>query len=105
MNNWAAKPSERKFAPGEVDVFQLSDESEIYAHMNINYLRLDGPLPRYADGWQRVLGALRGGSFFTTTGAVLSPEFKIGGAKRGEETEFGSHSRVGAKVEWNLPLA
>src|SRR3546814_16292968 len=28
MNNWAEKPSERKFAPGEVDVLQLSDESE-----------------------------------------------------------------------------
>src|SRR3546814_16516496 len=54
MNNWAEKPYERKFAPGEVDVFQLSDESELYAHMNINYLRLDGPLPRYADGWQSV---------------------------------------------------
>src|SRR3546814_15001974 len=60
----------------------------LYAHMNINYLRLDGPLPRYADGWQSVLGALRGGRFFTTTGEVLIPEFTIGGAKSGEETVF-----------------
>src|SRR3546814_13052625 len=29
MHNCAAKPSESKFPPGEVDVFQLSDEREI----------------------------------------------------------------------------
>ncbi|MDV3456184.1 hypothetical protein RZN05_04250 [Sphingomonas sp. HF-S4] len=105
MNNWAAKPSERKYAPGEVDVFQLSDESELYAHMNVNYLRLDGPLPRYADGWSSVLGALRGGKFFTTTGEVLIPEFTVNGAKSGEETTFGSATTMRAKIEWTFPLA
>lgn len=105
MNNWAAKPSERKYAPGEVDVFQLSDESELYAHMNVNYLRLDGPLPRYADGWSSVLGALRGGKFFTTTGEVLIPEFTVNGAKSGEETTFGSTTTMRAKIEWTFPLA
>ncbi|UZK67695.1 hypothetical protein [Sphingomonas sp. M1-B02] len=104
MNNWAAKPSERKYAPGEVDVFQISDESELYAHMNVNYLRLDGPLPRYADGWSSVLGALRGGKFFTTTGEVLIPEFTIDGAKSGEEVAFGQNM-VRAKIEWTFPLA
>lgn len=105
MNNWAAKPSERKFAPGEVDVFQISDESELYAHMNINYLRLDGPLPRYSDGWQSVLDALRGGRFFTSTGEVLIPEFTIDGAKSGEEAAFGRNAVVRAKIEWTYPPA
>lgn len=105
MNNWAAKPSERKYAPGEVDVFQLSDESELYAHMNVNYLRLDGPLPRYADGWSSVLGALRGGKFFTTTGEVLIPEFTVNGAKSGEETTFGLATTMRARIEWTFPLA
>jgi len=105
MNNWAAKPSERKFTPGEVDVFQLSDESELYAHMNINYLRLDGPLPRYSDGWQSVLDALRGGRFFTTTGEVLIPEFTIDGAKSGGEAAFGRNTTVRAKIEWTFPPA
>src|SRR3546814_20919945 len=73
--------------------------------MNINYLRLDGPLPRYADGWQSVLGALRGGRFFTTTGEVLIPEFTIGGAQSGEETVFGRNSLVRAKIEWTFPPA
>lgn len=105
MNNWAAAPSERKFAPGEVDVFQIDRESELYAHMNINYLRLDGPLPRYADGWSSVLDALRGGKFFTTTGEVLIPEFTIDGAKSGEEAGFGRNAVVRAKIEWTFPLA
>lgn len=105
MNNWAAAPSERKFAPGEVDVFQIDRESELYAHMNINYLRLDGPLPRYADGWSSVLDALRGGKFFTTTGEVLIPEFTIDGAKSGEEAAFGRNAVVRAKIEWTFPLA
>lgn len=105
MNNWATNPSERKFTPGEVDVFQISRESELYAHMNINYLRLDGTLPRYADGWSSVLGALREGKFFTTTGEVLIPEFTIGGAKSGEEAAFGKSTAVRAKLDWTFPLA
>lgn len=105
MNNWASKPSERKFTPGEVDVFQLSEDSELYAHMNINYLRLDGPLPRYADGWQSVLDALRSGRFFTTTGEVLIPEFTIDGARSGEEAAFGRQAVVRAKIEWTFPPA
>jgi len=105
MNNWAANPSERKFAPGEVDVFQIDRNSELYAHMNINYLRLDGPLPTYADGWAGVLDALRGGRFFTTTGEVLIPAFSIDGAKSGEETAFGRNATVRATIEWTFPVA
>jgi hypothetical protein len=105
MNNWAATPSERKFAPGEVDVFQIDRESELFAHMNINYLRMNGPLPRYGDGWATVLDALREGRFFTTTGEVLIPDFTIDGAKSGEETTFGRNAVVRAKIEWTYPLA
>lgn len=105
MNNWAAKPSERKFTPGEVDVFQISDDSELYAHMNINYLRMDGPLPRYEDGWQPVVDALRKGAFFTTTGEVLIPSFTIDGAQSGETTAPGRRVTVRAAIEWTFPLA
>src|SRR3546814_19712564 len=86
MNNWAEKPSERKFDPGEVDVFQLSDESELYAHMNINYLRLDGPLPPYADRWPRLLGPLRGRCSFPPTGEWLNPPLTLGGPQSGADT-------------------
>ena len=78
MSNWGAK----KHVLGEVDTFRMEPDFETYAHMNINYLRL-AKLPRYDDGWQPVLDALRGGEFFTTTGEVLIPEFTVGGkAKR-----------------------
>ncbi len=53
MSNWG----DRKYLPGEVDVFKIDHTSELYGHMNINYLRLP-KLPRYQDGWQPVLDAL-----------------------------------------------
>ena len=105
MNNWAANPGERKFTPGEVDVFQIDDESELYAHMNINYLRLDGPLPTHAGGWQPVLDALRGGAFFTTTGEVLVPEFTVDGARSGDEISPDASSTLQATLEWTFPPA
>lgn len=105
MNNWAVAPSERKVAPGEVDVFQISDESELYAHMNVNYLRFGGPLPRHADGWAPVLDALRGGRFFTTTGEVLIPAFTIDGVASGGEAAFGRSAVVRATFEWTFPPA
>ncbi len=105
MNNWAAGPDERKFAPGEVDVFQIDGDSELYAHMNINYLRLDGPLPTHRSGWGPVLDALRGGAFFTTTGEVLIPEFSVDGARSGEEAGAGAAAMLRATLEWTFPPA
>ncbi|KQR85267.1 hypothetical protein ASG07_16490 [Sphingomonas sp. Leaf343] len=104
MNNWAADPSERKFTPGEVDVFQITRDSELYAHMNINYMRLPGPLPTHATGWASVTDALRGGRFFTTTGEVLIPSFTVNGAQSGEDTAGGTVT-VRATIEGTFPLA
>src|SRR5260370_16284645 len=77
-----------------------------YGHMNINYLRLT-KLPRYDDGWQPVLDALRGGEFFTTTGEVLIPEFTVGGKQSGRTLEFGRDATpvLEANLEWTFPLA
>ena len=36
MNNWGMK----KRIMGEVDVFQLDSTHELYAHMNVNYVRM-----------------------------------------------------------------
>jgi hypothetical protein len=105
MNNWATSPSERKFTPGEVDVFQIDEQSELYAHMNINYLRLDGPLPRYEQGWQPVLTALRDGAFFTTTGEVLIPEFTVDGVRSGGQVDTGATATLRATLEWTFPPA
>lgn len=105
MNNWAANPTERKFTPGEVDVFQLTRDSELYAHMNINYLRLPGPLPSYANGWNSVLDALRGGKFFTTTGEVLIPDFTIDGVQSGGDAAAKGVVTVRATIEGTFPLS
>ena len=39
-------------------------------------------LPRFDDGWQPLLTALRDGKFFVTTGEVRIPTFTIGGKNR-----------------------
>ena len=79
MANWG----QRKYVLGEVDVFKVEPDYELYGHMNINYLKLDR-LPRFDDGWQPVLDALRSGRFFVSTGEVLLPEFKVGGKESGQ---------------------
>src|SRR4029077_19334959 len=65
MANWG----QRKYLLGEVDVFRVKPHYELYGHMNVNYLKLNA-LPRFDDGWQPVLEALRRGRFFVSTGEV-----------------------------------
>ena len=68
---------------GEVDVFQVQPDYELYDHSNINYLQLDR-VPSFADGWQSILDALRSGRFFVTTGEILIPSFTLNGKRSGE---------------------
>ena len=102
MSNWG----ERKFVPGEVDVFQINPDHELYGHMNVNYLRLDR-VPRYQDGWESVLDALRQGQFFVTTGEVLIPEFTVNGAESGEVAAIpdGNTAKVRLDLRWTFPLS
>ena len=90
MCNWNG----HKQVLGEVDVFKVEPDYELYGHMNVNYVKL-AKIPRFADGWQPVLDALRGGEFFVTTGEVLIPSCTIDLEKR----------EVRASVEWTFPLA
>jgi hypothetical protein len=101
MANWGPK----KYVPGEVDVFKIDHTHELYGHMNANYLRLDR-LPRYEDGWQPILDALRGGKFFVTTGEVLLPAFTVGGKQSGEtlKVEGEKPPELRLTVEWTFPL-
>jgi hypothetical protein len=101
MANWG----QRKYLPGEVDVFKIDHTHELYGHMNVNYLRLDR-LPRYNEGWAPVLDALRGGKFFTTTGEVLVRDFTVGGRKSGAAVKVDGAARPEVRVtlEWTFPL-
>ncbi|MEO7766208.1 MAG: hypothetical protein ABIS01_02235, partial [Ferruginibacter sp.] len=47
--NWGYK----KHIIAEADLFSVEPENEMYAHLNVNYLKLD-KLPAYQDGWQPV---------------------------------------------------
>ncbi len=102
MNNWGDK----KQAIGEVDTFRMEPDYETYAHMNINYLKLDR-LPRFNESWQPILDALRGGRFFVSTGEILIPEFKIGGKESGQSLDIATTSTpiLEASLEWTFPLA
>ena len=93
MNNWGAD----KRALGEVDVFKIEPHSELYGHLNVNYLKLDR-LPRFADGWQPVLDVLRRGEFFVTTGEILAADTAL-------VREAGTAPRLTAQLTWTLPLA
>jgi hypothetical protein len=96
----------RKYALAEADLFRMEPDYESYAHMNINYLRLEAT-PRFADGWQPVLAALRDGKFFASTGEVLIPEFTVNGKSSGD-TIAGSGVEtlnIEARLEGTFPLA
>lgn len=102
MNQWG----QHKQVLGEVDVFQVQRDSELYAPMNINYLRLPRS-PKFADGWQSVLDTLRHGQFFTTTGEILIPEFTVAGKESGETIAGGPEQKAELRAElaWTFPLA
>jgi hypothetical protein len=101
-----ANRGEQKHVLGEVDIFRVERDMETYAHMNINYLRLDR-VPRYAEGWQPVLDALRDGRFFVSTGEVLIPEYALGGQESGGTLVLPADGRVElrARLEWTFPLS
>jgi hypothetical protein len=102
MANWG----QHKHVLGEVDVFRVQPDYELYGHMNINYLRLDR-LPRFYDGWEPVLDALRRGRFFVSTGEALIPEFRVGGRESGQtlKRDATPTTEVTARLEWTFPPA
>jgi hypothetical protein len=104
MANWG----QQKYLLGEADVFKIDHTHELYGHMNANYVRLEPHrLPRFDEGWQPVLDALRAGRFFTSTGEVLIPEFTVNGQRSGSSVvlEPGERPEVHIDVRWTFPLS
>jgi hypothetical protein len=100
MNNWG----DRKTVLAEADLFTIEPENEMYAHLNVNYLKI-GQLPDYKNGWQPVVDALQQGKFFSSTGEVLIPEFAVDGKFTGEEIQTGDRkSTVTFKLKWTFPM-
>ncbi len=101
MANWGSP----KYVVGEVDVFKIEPQHELYGHLNVNYLRLPAT-PRFDNGWQPVLDCLRAGQFFVTTGEVLIPTFMVEGASPGERAVLAGGGQVTVQIEldWTFPL-
>ena len=102
MLNWGQK----KYILGEVDVFKIEPDYELYGHMNVNYLRLDR-IPRYKDGWQPVLDCLSEGKYFVTTGEILIEDFTINGKRSGETAKRSGDDAIefGVVIDPTFPLA
>lgn len=102
MNQWG----QRKQLLGEVDVFQVQPDYELYTHMNVNYLKLD-KIPKFTAGWQPVSDTLRHGQFFTTTGEILIPQFTVAGRQSGEVIHDNQlkNAVLKAQLDWTFPLA
>ena len=101
MSNWGLK----KHVIAESDIFTITEQNEMYAHLNVNYLQLD-KLPDFKDGWQPVLDAMRQGKFFVSTGEVLLPEFIVNGKKSGETAKISSSgkAKIVLSTDWTFPL-
>jgi hypothetical protein len=92
MNNWGLP----KRLLAETDMFAIDHTSEIYAHMNANYVRI-GELPSF-DNYGRMLDAVRRGDYFISMGQVLLPEVEVSKASA-------STIKAAAQVQWTFPLA
>ncbi len=102
MANWGLK----KHVISEADIFTITEQNEMYAHLNVNYLQLD-KVPNYADGWQPVLDVMRQGKFFVSSGEVLIPVFSINGKGAGEilKTDMAGKASINMQLKWTFPLS
>ncbi len=91
MSNWGL----RKRLLAEVDVFQIDHTHELYAHMNINYVRAQ-KLPGFGS-YGELLRTMEKGDFFISTGEVLMPDHSIREIKPGS-------LRATAELRFTLPL-
>ena len=89
----------------EADLFTITPENEMYAHLNVNYLMLDKVEP-YAKGWQPVLTAMQKGKFFSSTGEVLLPELTINDKISGEILTLDKNgtASIKLKINWTFPM-
>jgi hypothetical protein len=95
MSNWTAdRPGPPKYIPSISEARYQSPGDDIYASAPVSYVRLDR-LPASQDV-SPVIGALRRGDYFVTSGEVLIPSYAVRGAGRQRTIE--------AEVEWTFPL-
>jgi hypothetical protein len=101
MNNWGMP----KKIIAEADLFTITEQNEMYAHMNVNYMQMD-KLPKYGEGWQPLVDAMQKGKYFSTTGEVLIPTFTLNGKSTGDTVSLDQNGKgaISFKVKWTFPL-
>ncbi len=101
MSNWGLK----KHVIAESDIFTITEQNEMYAHLNVNYLQLD-KIPAYNESWQPVLDAMSQGKFFVSTGEILLPVFTVNGKRSGETAKVSSNGKtqIVLSADWTFPL-
>src|SRR5260370_30619990 len=92
MNNWGLP----KRLLAETDMFAIDHTSELYTHMNANYVRI-GELPNFAN-YCRMLEAVSRGDYFISMGQVLLPEVEISKASA-------SAIKAKTRIQWTFRLA
>lgn len=91
MANWG----DRKIMTGEVDVFQIDSTHELYAHMNINYVKA-AKIPTFNNRGS-FLETVTRGDLFVSTGEILLPDVAITHSAPDE-------IRVQASISHTFPL-
>jgi hypothetical protein len=90
MNNWGAP----KYMIAEGDTYMKYPDDETFPQLVVNYVKLDR-VPKFDDGWNPLLEAMRAGDYFVTSGEVLL---------RGSAVEGAGAKRVfTAEAEWTFP--
>ncbi len=91
MNNWAGP----KYLVAEGDTYAKFPDDDSYPHLMVNYIKLER-LPSFDEDWTPIVGAMRSGDFFVTSGEVLFKNLAIEGA--------GNQRTLVADLEWTFPL-
>lgn len=102
MANWGT----RKQVIGEVDVFDIQNDYELYGAMSINYLKLN-ELPKYEEGWQPIIDVLKSGNFIVSTGEIVLKSFDINGQECGSTLKRtkGQQTVLNTEIDWTFPLS
>jgi hypothetical protein len=90
MNNWAGP----RYMLAEGDTYTKYPDDETFPQLVVNYVKLDR-VPKFDDGWQPLMTAMRAGDYFVTSGEVLFRNWGIEGA--------GPQRMYTAEVEWTSP--
>jgi hypothetical protein len=95
MNNWVANlPVPPKYVQAIAEVYQQGPGDDIYANTPVNYVKL-ATVPA-SDDTSPVVGAMRRGDYFVSSGEVLIPTYAVQGS--------GNKRTIVADVEWTFPL-